>query len=248
MRPPLYILRRESTIGYSNIVCYELSVRLNHQLPFLCHFLTGLQFLSVLSAQEESRILLSVNRALVTIIDNDNTTDVNDTTIGDPFFTVPVYVSEQELVALNQESLSLCFEVHGERDKWFNLVTDECVSVNGRFVYLLPSLNVIDEIGVRAVDHSGNCVDISVSVHQCTASVNGVSLALNERYSSGGISVRRLGDRVRISVPNCNDHMLVMWAVCQVDVPGQPPGEMIKLVVTRGLRFNERPAHGLIGK
>ena len=54
---------------------------------------------------------------------------------------------------------------------------------------------------------------------------------------------------MRISVPNCNDLTLVMWVFCEINLPRQP-GEMIKFVVTRGLNFGVREAHGhgLLGK
>lgn len=171
---------------------------------------------------------------------------VNDSTIGDPFFTVPIYVPLKQLESLQTDSLSLCYELHGEPEKWFNLVTDKCATVNGHFVVLSESLNVIDEIGIRAVDSNNQCVNIHVNVHQCTAEVNGAGIDFNEGYSRNGISVRRRTNRVRISVPNCNDITLVMWAICEIDLPGQP-GEMIKFVVTRGLNFGVRAAHGLFG-
>lgn len=172
---------------------------------------------------------------------------INDSTIGDPFFTVPVYVPEEQLKTLNSHSLALCYELHGEPNQWFNLVTDKCTTVNAHFVFLTLSLTVIDVLGVRAVDETNQCVDIRVTVHQCTAEVNGVGLGLNERFSRNGISVRRQRNRVRISVPNCNDLTLVMWVICEIDLPGQP-GEMIKFVVTRGLNFGVREAHGLMGE
>ena len=172
---------------------------------------------------------------------------VNDSTIGDPFFTVPVYTPEEQLRMLNSDSLALCYELHGEPEKWFNLVTDKCVTVNAHFVFLTFSLTVIDDIGIKAVDSANQCVDIRISVHQCAAQVNGIGLGLGERFSRNGVSVRRMRNRVRISVPNCNDLTLVMWVFCEINLPGQP-GEMIKFVVTRGLNFGVREAHGLFGK
>lgn len=195
-----------------------------------------------LTDQELSRIVVTTPLASVTIVD-----DEDDVVIGDPFFTVPLFVPEPQLREMKIDKLALCYEVHGESDKWFNLVTDKCASVNGRFEYLSSSLNVINELGVKSVDDNGKCVEILVNVHGCTASVNGIKIGMNERYSSGGVTVRRRKDRVRISLPNCNELALVMWAVCEIDLPNQP-GEMIKLVVSRGLNFNKRVAHGLIGK
>ena len=176
-----------------------------------------------------------------------NTAIINDTTIGDPFFTVPISLPEDQLQALHVKVLSLCYELHGEMDKWFNLITDTCTSVNGLFSYLSQSLNVISEIAVRTVDNYNECVNIRVNVHQCTAQVNGAYLFPGERYSRGGVTVQRKDGRVRISVPNCRDITLVMWAVCEIDLPGQP-GEMLKFMVSRGLNYGVKKAHGLFGK
>ncbi len=180
---------------------------------------------------------------------------MNDTVIGDPLFTVPILVSEDQLQALNLTSVTMCYEIHGSSDQWFNLVTDECASVNARYSALNDHLNIIDEIGVRAVDNVDRCVNIRVDVDGCSAEVNERSLALNERYSRDGISVRRYSNRVRISVPNCNDLTLVMWVICQrrtLEDPYQQgmtiTGDMIKFVVMRGLNFGHRQAHGLLGK
>ncbi|ORU93487.1 MAG: hypothetical protein A6F71_08955 [Cycloclasticus sp. symbiont of Poecilosclerida sp. M] len=164
-------------------------------------------------------------------------------------------VSEEQLAAINQTRLSLCYEIHGEPGAWFNLVTDECTTVNAQYVSLSESLNVIDEIGVRAVNDDDECVNIRVNVDQCSAEVNDVALSLNQRYSSAGISVRRYNNRVRISVPNCNELTLVMWVICETrtlenpDDPGTDlTGDMIKFVVMRGLNFGHREAHGLLGE
>jgi hypothetical protein len=180
---------------------------------------------------------------------------VNDTIIGDPLFTVPIMVPEEQLAALNLTKVSLCYEIHGSSEQWFNLVTDECATVNGQYISLTENLNVIDEVGVRAVDNADQCVNIRVNVNQCTADVNSVSLGLMERYSMNGINVRRYNNRVRISVPNCNELTLVMWVICEMrdlDNPDDPgnmlSAEMIKFVVMRGLNFGHRAAHGLLGK
>ena len=186
--------------------------------------------------------------------DPDNTILVNDTVIGDPLFTVPIHVSEDQLQDLNLPGLSLCFEIHGQADQWFNLVTDECSSVNARYVQFSTGLNVIDEIGVRAVDTADQCVNIRVDVGNCTADVNDVALDVMGRYSMNGVSVRRYRNRVRISVPNCNDLTLVMWVFCETRTledhadGSKVTGDMIKFVVMRGLNMGNRPSHGLLGK
>ena len=180
---------------------------------------------------------------------------VNDTIIGDPLFTLPIYVPEEQLEALNIKKLSLCYEIHGKPDQWFNLVTDECTTVNAQYIGLSRRLNVIDKIGVRAVDEDDQCSNILVDVNQCSANVNGMNISLMDKYSSGGINVKRYSNRVRISVPNCADITLVMWVICQhrpldnPDVPGTKiTADLIKFVIMRGLNFGHRLAHGLLGK
>ena len=180
---------------------------------------------------------------------------VNDTVIGDPLFTVPILVPESDLQALNTSSISLCYEVHGDDDTYLNLVTDECASVNAHYFTATNALNFIDEIGVRAVDNIGTCKNIFVSLaNNCSVNVDENTMT-SGRYSSNGIVIRKYPNRVRISVPNCNELTLVMWVFCEtrtVDAPysptGQFVGDMIEFMVMRGLNFGHRQAHGLLGK
>ncbi len=168
--------------------------------------------------------------------------------------TVPILVQDSVLQMLNATRLSLCYEIHGQADAIFNLVTDECATVNAHYHDLTSYLNVIDQIGVRAVDNNGMCRNIQVDVNGCAASIDGVPLATGAKYSSGGIGVRTYSNRVRISVPNCAELMLVMWVICEnrdLEDPfgnGMVNGDMIKFVVMRGLNFGHRMAHGLLGK
>ena len=180
---------------------------------------------------------------------------VNDTVIGDPLFTIPLLVSEEILQELKVPKLSLCYEIHGETEEWFNLVTDQCTSVNAHYVAIIPNLNIIDKIGVRTVGEDGQCLNILVDVDECSASVNNGSLNQLERFSFGGINVRRYSNRVRISTPNCNELTLVMWVISETRVLENPDefnssatGDMIKFVVMRGLNTGHSRAHGLIGK
>ena len=153
------------------------------------------------------------------------------------------------------DPINLCFEVHGEDDAYFNLVSDACVSVNAHYIRVRPedNINIIDSIHVRAVDSNGACRNIDVSLNQCGASVDGVSV---DMYNSAGISVRRFRNRVRIVVPNCQDIDLVMWVFClnntfwsREDENGTEitfRAEMIRFVIARGLDLAER-SHGILG-
>ncbi len=160
------------------------------------------------------------------------------------------------ILDIGYEELSLCYEIHGEVDAFFNLITDECLSVNAHYVNVTDDLNVIDSIGIRAVDDANQCSNIDIDLENCTVSINGVQLAA-DRYDEDGISVRRArrGDRVRVKVPNCNELPVIMYTVCQRGqmLEDTRTGEiveadMIKFEVVRGLNFGHRHAHGIIGK
>ena len=119
--------------------------------------------------------------------------------------------------------------------------------MNGRYaernvtINLLPDrLNVLDEIGVRAVDRSDRCVDIRVQVDGCHVDVNDQPTI---QYNRFGIRIRTSAGQVRVSVPNCQDTNVVMRVFCD-NVDGV---NMIRFVVTRGLNLRET-AHGFIGK
>ena len=131
-------------------------------------------------------------------------------------------------------------------------MTDKCATVNAHYTDLTSYLNVIDQIGVRAVDDNDRCRNIKVDVEGCTTSIDGNPLSTGHRYSSGGISVRKYSNRVRISVPNCNELLLVMWMICETRTLeysfNEVTGDMIKFVVMRGLNFGHRLAHGLLGE
>lgn len=177
----------------------------------------------------------------------------NDTVIGDPLFTVPLYDTQESTPILekatNSSPPALCFEVHGASNRVFNLVSDRCTTVNALFAPMnMPENgNIIRSVGIRSVDGTGQCVDITVSLDNgCIPqiSTNHSSAIETERYSSEGVSVStHQGNRARVSVPNCENLQLVMWVVCEL-VNGQ---EMIKFVITRGI--NLRPtSHGLLGE
>jgi len=179
---------------------------------------------------------------------------VNDTAIGDPLLTVPIRVINLESENITS-NLSLCFELHGDSNQYFNLVSDECVSVNSHYSGV-GIFNIIDEIAVRAVDEAGECRDIMVSLKSdgCAASVDGIDLDKN--MVMNGISIRLYSNRVRISVPNCDDMQLVMWVIClNQTLQGydnnndmiSADATMMKYVIARGFNLRET-SHGILGK
>ena len=178
---------------------------------------------------------------------------MNDTLTGDPLMIVPIF--DKPDVEPGDPVESLCYEVHGEDGEFFNLISDRCTSVNAYYEKATSEidLNVVTRIGVKAVGRSGNrCWDIEVSLDDCIATVDGV---IQTSISFDGIRVKKHTNtsRIRISVPNCASHMLVMWVYCQ---PGQVPDpesptttysiQFLRLVVMRGLNLSPE-SHGLIG-
>ena len=175
--------------------------------------------------------------------------------IGDPLFTVPLNVENGfQLLPTQAKRLdgfpNLCYEIHGEHNRHFNLVSDTCTTVNAYYnASSSPDLrgwNVISTIGVRAVNQLERCVNIEVGVENGCMSIiseDGGLSVVSPRYQLAGISVSKHRNQVRVSVPNCQNIQLVMWISCQ-RVSGFP---MIRYDITRGI--NLRPtSHGLIGE
>ena len=180
--------------------------------------------------------------------------------VGDPLMTVPIYLPNTTVIPSlgDDDILNLCYEVHGEADAYFNLVSDGCVSVNAHYTQVRPteSQNIIDAVYVRAVDNEGACINVAVNLDGCSASVNDAMLD-DSRYTKMGVSVRRYTNRVRIAVPNCQELDLVMWVICerntfwssQLDANGVEvtfEADMIKFVIARGFNLQET-SHGIIG-
>ena len=180
---------------------------------------------------------------------------VNDTVVGDPLLSVPLNANAMDGLNLNLNGKrpSLCFEIHGEEDKYFNLVSDDCVSVNARYVKLNEFMNVINQVAIRTVDDAGTCRNISVDLDSCLPTVDGMQLTSNLREN--GVYIRIYRGHVRVSVPNCNGTShLVMNVICQKNLTLLHPfteerfkADMIKFVIVRGVNLNEN-SHGLIGK
>jgi len=173
------------------------------------------------------------------------TTQFNDTVIGDPVYEVPLNMILNKTFA---NITSLCYEIHGEAGKIFNLISDGCVQVNAEYSVMgIPENgNIISKVGVFAYDTVGGCINIEVDMNNhCNPVVNGISYN-STVYNMNGVNVRKQNKRTRIAVPNCNNNRdfddLVFWVVCQ-DIGGQ---KMIKFQVMRGSGLIP-DSHGLIG-
>ena len=182
---------------------------------------------------------------------------MNDTVVGDPLFTIPLNINATDglTLNLNGKQPSLCYEIHGEANEYFNLVSDDCVSVNAHYIQLegREYWNVIDQIAVRAVDSAGSCRDISVDLGTCLPTIDGVQFSSN--FRENGVFVRVYRTHVRVSVPNCNRKThLVMNVICQKNFSLIDPftdekfsANLIKFVISRGINLNNN-SHGLVGE
>ena len=146
----------------------------------------------------------------------------------------------------------MCYEVQGQSDTFFNLISDNCVSVNAHYVAAEePGENVIKAIGVVGTDRASRCHYVIVSVTGngiCEAMVDGEQL-VNNSADMYGLAVKHRNKLVRIDAPNCGlrSHHLVMWVHCQKLMVRNVPQTMIKFMINRGL-YQRPSAHGLIGK
>ena len=126
-------------------------------------------------------------------------------------------------------------------------MSDRCTSVNAHYTSVDERINIIDEIGIRAVDLNGWCILIKVNTSDnCMPRItdgNGAEVLLNGSYFSAGLSVAKYGSYVGVYVPNCENTELIMWLKCI----GDGGDGMIRFVVTRGLNLNPT-LHGLVGE
>ena len=159
-------------------------------------------------------------------------TVVNDTIIGDPLFTV----------TLPEADAFMCYEVHGEAGKYFNLISDTCISVNALYSALVdqPRINMMGEIGIYAKGRGSNasCVEFRIRHSGCSGSVNGETIT--SLYQQDSISIRAYPKRWRVSLPNCGSSQVVIWIFCE------DPPEMLRLHIARGNNLSPT-SHGLLG-
>ena len=178
---------------------------------------------------------------------------VNDTVFASSLFTVPILnFTEGQNYKNSSAGFPMCYQVSGQSNRYFNLISDDCVSVNAHYALALdPSRQVIKAIGVVATDSKNTCHYIQVEVNDagsCVAQVDGQALIANGTEFTG-VSVHHKHSLVRIIVPNCSPpkQRLVMWIHCHKLLVSNMQQNLISFIINRGLQ--QRPtAHGLIGE
>ena len=104
--------------------------------------------------------------------------------------TIPIFIN-RTIPKPDDAHTSLCYQVHGEAHKFFNLISDECTAVNAHYIKAAINnsridLNVLDAIGVKAFSSDGVCHTIRVDLDEGRAIVDGVAGS----YRRSGVTVR----------------------------------------------------------
>ena len=153
-----------------------------------------------------------------------------------PQYKVPLTVNKAEL----PNKMSLCYEVHGQANKTYNLISDTCISVNALYSPMTSETRVISKIGVLAKDNGGRCQEIEVDLERCAVRVNGQVMSA---YKEDGVEVhRRATKKVCITVSNC-ESVLVIRVYCKAK-KGSP---MMPFDISKETSLG-RTSHGLVGE
>ena len=166
------------------------------------------------------------------------------TILNDPLYEIPVTHTPP---GMDPTTTSLCYQVHGENGKYYNLVSDDCIQVNALYETFKNSSNenFIKQVGILTRDSKNNCTEIKLRANRCSLSINGKDL--NESYNENEIIIINSGKRsFEVTIPNCKNTKGddIKFDMACHKVKGQ---QIIHFNVERGGGI--RPgAHGLIGK
>ena len=161
---------------------------------------------------------------------------------ADPLFTVPL--------SGHINIPSLCYEVYGMADKYFNILSDQCVSVNAHYSEVKKvghgatrPLHIIDKIAIRAVDNvTSQCIDVVIEAnnHTCLLSVNGAILR-HGHFSKGDMHISYFLTRAVLSLSNCDNGKIVFAVQCK-----RLPTNFLELEIENGEGIT-LSSHGLVG-
>ena len=164
--------------------------------------------------------------------------------LNDPLYEVPVSHTPP---GMDPTTTSLCYQVHGESGKYYNLISDDCIQVNVLYDAMENSSdgNFIKEIGILAQNTKSNCTEIRLKAGRCIPVIDGV--AFNESYNENGIGIFKSRKRnYEITVPNCKASQGddISFEIKCVKIQDQ---KTIRFDVNRGSGLKPG-THGLIGK
>ena len=172
-----------------------------------------------------------------------------DTVIGDPLFEAALLFNGEPF------DKALCYEIHGSSNNYYNLISDDCVSVNALYTPMNDPTrgNIISEIAIKAVNSDRNaCKEVYVqqlsTTGLCQTTVgSGSPLSVGNTTTEKGITVTQSTSKlVTVSVPNCENLPVELSVTCDTIAIDNLNQHMIRFDVTRGV--NLRPtSHGLLG-
>ncbi|XP_065920074.1 uncharacterized protein [Dysidea avara] len=129
---------------------------------------------------------------------------LTDTVIfhDDPLYEVPVTHTSE---GMDPTTTSLCYQIHGESNNYYNLISDTCIQVNvfyAAFSTNSDAANYIKAIGILAHDSGGSCIKIELQTKRCKLTIDDSSL--NGSYSQNKIEVVSTGKQsYEVNIPNC---------------------------------------------
>ena len=144
--------------------------------------------------------------------------------------------------------MALCYEVHGLQGRYFNLVSEPCLSVNAHYMLQDPDkpLHFIDEIAVVATNAEGTNIEMKIDRH-CNLLVDDDSLTNTVFLNSSGVLVEaiRAFNDVVIVATDCgrDDRETVLWIRCVPHEHG-----FMQLDISRDLGLGNSSSHGLLGE
>lgn len=170
--------------------------------------------------------------------------------------SVVLDVSPHEL-GVTSETVSVCYQVHGDDDKFYNLLSDSCISVNAHVTRPVPTVDVhvMDAIGIYATGSNGSCFGIAIKRENCGVYVNRQFIPVNTRFEEEDIIVyndKRIARNptvVHVTVPNCGKPTVhSIHITCDhYNIRGSPtPTEVLEFKIVRGVSPFQS-VHGLIG-
>jgi hypothetical protein len=145
------------------------------------------------------------------------------------------------------KTLSLCYEISGEPDTVYSLVSHDCVAVNAHYVaakFGKQDLKVIDRIGLTS--KAGDIIrKVAVDATNCSMSVDG---HVQDTFDNAvdEFSMRKNRALMEFILPTCGEAGFILWVEC---ANGPPPTQAayLKIFIDRTIA-PPTPAKGLIGQ
>ena len=148
-------------------------------------------------------------------------------------------MTDELIDQVDRRQVSLCFELRGRPNMTLNLISDQCISVNTHY-HGSSYFTFMDKIFILAPGRDGQCRQVTVDVSGCQVTVDGQEVSM---YRESGLVLRKLRNRVYVSVPNCHELPTTMWVTC-TEEEGE---DLLHFRVARGGSLAPT-AHGIIGE